>query len=88
VPGSSPASHAIVYRVHISLRTNQNTTATANRKSCVALNDNEVLKRINDVKFEQLSVGFPCKSEKTICTIMQISVRSVTPSLPLTRVPH
>jgi hypothetical protein len=64
-PGSSAAIRALVYRVHISLRTNKNTTAKAKRKSCVGLNDNEVLKRINDVKFEQLSVGFPRKSEKT-----------------------
>jgi len=58
-PGSSPASRAVVYRVHISLRTNENTTAKVKRKRCVGLNDNEVLKRINNVKFEQLSVGFP-----------------------------
>lgn len=64
-PGSSPASRAVVYRVHISLRTNKNTIAKAKRKSCVGMNDNEVLKRINDVKFEQLSVGFPWKGEKT-----------------------
>ena len=58
-PGSSPASRAVVYRAHISLRTNENTTAKAKRKSCVGVSDNEVLRRINDVKFEQLSVGFP-----------------------------
>lgn len=55
-----PASRAVVNGVHISLRTNENTTAIAKKKNCVRLNDDdEVLKRVNDVMFEQLSVGFP-----------------------------
>jgi hypothetical protein len=58
-PRSFPANRAVVCIVHISLRTNENTTATAKRKRCVGLNVNEILKRINDVKFKQLSVGFP-----------------------------